>query len=380
MTRANHNALFRSPGHRVNLMNPALTLAGLGVRTGLWKGLNAQMVTQAFSEGGDSPDAGPFVVGVAYRDLNVNGAYDPGEGSAGVEVRPDAGSYYAVTSASGGYAIPRLCVATNNEDVPVAFPVAGKTFDDVRAIDETFRASRVAAAPESEVRLRWTGGPLAAPLETVIKLKQPVRVDYRLMGTDGIFFARTMATAPSVRADLRLDREGNLAPRLAQTLSFAAPRPVAYAPGRVVRLSASASSRLPVALSSTNPLLEIIGSTAVVRGAGDFEITASQDGDSVYQPAAPRKRTLRVARAKQVITFRLAGKISLRQGSLPLQAEAGSGLPVVFQSDKPELLSTDGGATANLHAVGKVTITARQQGDANYLTAKPVKRLLQIVP
>jgi hypothetical protein len=63
-----------------------------------------------------------------------------------------------------------------------------------------------------------------------------------------------------------------------------------------------------------------------------------------------------------------------------LQAEAGSGLPVVFQSDKPELLSTDGGATANLHAVGKVTITARQQGDANYLTAKPVKRLLQIVP
>jgi len=380
MLRGNHNALFRSPGHRVNLMNPDLTLAGIGVRPGLWKSLNAQMITQAFSEGGDSPDSGPFIVGVAYRDLNLNGAYDPGEGSAGVEVRPDSGSYYAVTSTSGGYAIPMVCVTTNTEDVPLAFAVAGKTFDDLRPIDEQFRASRIAASPTNEVRLRWTGGPLTGPIETPISVQQPVRVDYRLMGSDGMFFARSMATAPSVRADLRLDREANLAPRLAQDLSFAAPRPVAYAPGRAVSLSASASSRLPVAFVSTNSLIEVSGSTAVVHGAGEFEITASQEGDSVYQPAAPRKRILRVARAKQVITFRLPEKVSLQEASLSLQAQAGSRLPVVFQSDRPELLSTDGGAVANLHALGVVTITARQEGNANYLPAKPVKRQVRIIP
>ena len=47
-----------------------------------------------------------FIVGTVWRDLNGNNRYDPGEGLGGVTVRPSAGTYYAVTSAAGGYAIP----------------------------------------------------------------------------------------------------------------------------------------------------------------------------------------------------------------------------------------------------------------------------------
>jgi hypothetical protein len=47
-----------------------------------------------------------FITGVAYRDANGNGAYDPGEGLAGITITPDRGEWFAVTSASGGYAIP----------------------------------------------------------------------------------------------------------------------------------------------------------------------------------------------------------------------------------------------------------------------------------
>lgn len=47
-----------------------------------------------------------FIVGTVWRDLNGNNIYDPGEGIGGVTVTPNAGTYYAVTSASGGYAIP----------------------------------------------------------------------------------------------------------------------------------------------------------------------------------------------------------------------------------------------------------------------------------
>jgi hypothetical protein len=47
-----------------------------------------------------------FITGVAYRDNNSNGAYDPGEGIAGIKVTPDHGDWFAVTSTSGGYAIP----------------------------------------------------------------------------------------------------------------------------------------------------------------------------------------------------------------------------------------------------------------------------------
>lgn len=47
-----------------------------------------------------------FVVGTVWEDLDGDGCYDPGEGLAGVEVRPDTGSHYAVTGEAGGYAFP----------------------------------------------------------------------------------------------------------------------------------------------------------------------------------------------------------------------------------------------------------------------------------
>lgn len=47
-----------------------------------------------------------YLVGVAYSDANGNGVYDAGEGLAGMNVVPSIGDTYAVTSTSGGYAIP----------------------------------------------------------------------------------------------------------------------------------------------------------------------------------------------------------------------------------------------------------------------------------
>jgi uncharacterized protein YkwD len=47
-----------------------------------------------------------FIVGTVWKDGNTNGRYDAGEGYAGIRVVPDNGTYHAVTSAGGGYAIP----------------------------------------------------------------------------------------------------------------------------------------------------------------------------------------------------------------------------------------------------------------------------------
>jgi hypothetical protein len=47
-----------------------------------------------------------FITGVAYQDGNSNGFYDPGEGISGMNITPNRGDWYAVTSSSGGYAIP----------------------------------------------------------------------------------------------------------------------------------------------------------------------------------------------------------------------------------------------------------------------------------
>lgn len=60
-------------------------------------------ITQDFGNRPSSPD---FLTGVAYYDVNENGICEPGEGISGVRVQPTVGSRHAITSASGGYAIP----------------------------------------------------------------------------------------------------------------------------------------------------------------------------------------------------------------------------------------------------------------------------------
>jgi hypothetical protein len=47
-----------------------------------------------------------FLVGVVHRDADGDGAYDAGEGVGGHRIVPDLGDTYAVSSSSGGYAIP----------------------------------------------------------------------------------------------------------------------------------------------------------------------------------------------------------------------------------------------------------------------------------
>jgi serralysin len=96
--------LFHSPGHRRNTLAEHLEETGIGVLTGIMDGYNAVMVTEKFASSGSTPT--PMLLGVAYNDLNENGVYDLGEGVEGVTVLPDKGQYYAVTSASGGFAIP----------------------------------------------------------------------------------------------------------------------------------------------------------------------------------------------------------------------------------------------------------------------------------
>ena len=96
-------------GHRKNLLN-------LGEYTNF-----REVGLSVFSENDPRTSVGPwvvtqefglgdptivFVTGVAYRDEDGNGMYSEGEGLAGVEIQPETGDYYAVTSSSGGYAVP----------------------------------------------------------------------------------------------------------------------------------------------------------------------------------------------------------------------------------------------------------------------------------
>ena len=97
-------------GHRTNIMNQTGSIygeIGIGVVSGPGNGQGAQtgplVVTQDFGVRSGQT----FLVGVAYNHAATSdGSYIQGSGISGVTVTLSQGNYYAVTSTSGGYAIP----------------------------------------------------------------------------------------------------------------------------------------------------------------------------------------------------------------------------------------------------------------------------------
>jgi uncharacterized protein YkwD len=95
------------PGHREALLDMKHRQRDIGISV-IEDPPNSKVGPFVVTEDFGMPlgDKARFVVGVAYTDDNGNGAYDAGEGHAGLTVVPEKGSAYAVTSTSGGYAVP----------------------------------------------------------------------------------------------------------------------------------------------------------------------------------------------------------------------------------------------------------------------------------
>lgn len=105
------------PGHRNSNHNPAFREVGIGVLNGSGpNNTGPQVVTIDFG----NRSFAPMVTGVAYYDLNGNNFYDLGEGVGGVTVDVSASTFHAVSSQSGGFAVP-----TANGARTVTFSGAG---------------------------------------------------------------------------------------------------------------------------------------------------------------------------------------------------------------------------------------------------------------
>ena len=99
-----HENLFRSAGHRLNILNDFFREAGVGSITGQFGAYNAQMTAEAFATSG----AGHFVTGVVYDDADSDDFYSIGEGRSGrvVELLQNGSAVASSTSGTaGGYAL-----------------------------------------------------------------------------------------------------------------------------------------------------------------------------------------------------------------------------------------------------------------------------------
>lgn len=101
-----NQGLFKSPGHRKNILNGNFREIGLGIDLGDYRGYNSLMVTQNFAKSGSDV----FLTGVAFDDsVQDDDFYTVGEGLGGVEVtavrQSDNRSFSTTTMDAGGYQI-----------------------------------------------------------------------------------------------------------------------------------------------------------------------------------------------------------------------------------------------------------------------------------
>jgi hypothetical protein len=154
-------------GHRHNIMNfdatdKIFTEFGAGITDLQRPWQQGQVGPMVITEEFGRTSEAPFLVGVVYNDVNANGFYDVGEGLSGVKVMPSSGTYYAVTSTSGGYAIP---VGTAGSSFTVTFsegPLASSYVRNVTITNgENYKLDLApTATPPAVVTIRPTQGAL----------------------------------------------------------------------------------------------------------------------------------------------------------------------------------------------------------------------------
>lgn len=99
-----HEGLFKSPGHRVNILGTSFREVGIGQKQGYFlnNGVNylSSMLAENFARSGNSY----FLTGVVYSDANNNQFYDVGEGLDGITISTNGKSYPVYST--GSYSIP----------------------------------------------------------------------------------------------------------------------------------------------------------------------------------------------------------------------------------------------------------------------------------
>ena len=115
----NIGGMQQPPGHRFAVMSIDGDFTNVGVALVYDGNPNTEVgpyvTTGNYCHAGNVGDHyNQFIVGTVWHDLDWDGMYDPNEGLGGVTVTPDAGTFYAITSNSGGYAIPVSMAAGNH--------------------------------------------------------------------------------------------------------------------------------------------------------------------------------------------------------------------------------------------------------------------------
>ncbi|RED98372.1 carbohydrate-binding protein [Marinoscillum furvescens] len=158
-----------------------------------------------------------------------------------------------------------------------------------------------------------------------------------------------------------------------QTITFEQLATIRYGDSDV-ELVASASSGLAVTFTSSDETVaKITDGKLQVQRVGSATITALQDGNDMYNPATATQ-TIQVEKAVQSIQFEAFESKKYGDPEFAPQATSSAGLELTYSSSNSAVAQIQNGMVT-IVGVGTTAITASQEGNENYTSAKASQNL-----
>ena len=129
--------------------------------------------------------------------------------------------------------------------------------------------------------------------------------------------------------------------------------------------------------STNTAVAEVKDNVLTIKGVGQTNIIASQSGSDDYQPATTITRALTVNKISQTIAFNELPIKTYEDQPFALLATSSHGLPIIFESTNPEVV-TISGQTATIVGAGTTEIIASQSGDNTHYAATSVSQTLTV--
>jgi len=132
------------------------------------------------------------------------------------------------------------------------------------------------------------------------------------------------------------------------------------------KLSATASSKLPVSFISSDTLIaKIENGNIKVVGVGTCTIYAIQNGNYKYYPSKTEVQNITIGKASQTISFNAIPTLKFDAPTYFLSAHTNSMLPLTYISSDTSIAKVEN-ETITIMGTGTCIITALQSGNSNY--------------
>lgn len=158
-----------------------------------------------------------------------------------------------------------------------------------------------------------------------------------------------------------------------QTVTLTVVTPLSI--GQQAAFSVSASSGLPVVVSSTNTdIVTLSNGKFQAVAPGNVIVVAVQEGNETYAEASVGKLIV-VNKTAQIVTFPTDLSSAKVGDQLPLTASSSSGLPITFSSSDNSVAAVSEDSVLFVRSQGAADITAFQEGSDIYDEAEVTKTL-----